>query len=133
MSFARILRITAITLMILTGINAVIAGLLFIISPSGEMMGMTTEYLKHSPFTSFFIPGLVLFTVNGLLNFYSAFLSWRKLPKHAFFITLQGALLMGWIGIQVIMVNDFNMLHLIMGSIGILLTIIGLVLLYKKY
>jgi hypothetical protein len=84
MSFARIIRILAILLMILTGINAIIAGLLFMISPSGEMMGMTVEYLKYSPFKSFFLPGLILLSVNGLMNFYSAYLCWRKLPKHAF-------------------------------------------------
>lgn len=132
MSFARIIRISAILLMILTGINAVIAGLLFMISPSGEMMGMTVEYLKYSPFKSFFLPGLILLTVNGLLNFYSAYLCWRKLPKHAFFVTMQGILLTGWIGIQVIMVRDFNALHMIMGSIGIVLIISGIILIYKK-
>lgn len=132
MSLARILRITAITLMILTGINAVIAGLLFMISPSGEKMGMTIEYLKYSPFTNFFIPGLVLFTVNGLLNFYTTYLTWKKLPKYTLYIVAQGILLVGWIGVQILMVKDFNILHKVMGSIGLILMILGSVLIFSQ-
>ena len=132
MKRTRIIRIIAIVLMLITGLNAVVAGILFIISPSGNMMGMTTDYLKYSPFTNFFIPGLVLFTVNGLLNFYTTYLTWKKLPKYALYIVAQGILLVGWIGVQVIMVKDFNMLHEVMGSIGLALMILGSVLIFSQ-
>ena len=111
-------RLVAILLMFLTGINALVAGLLFITDPSGAKMGMTTGYLKHAPFQNFLIPGIVLFTANGLLNIGGAVMVIRKSPWQQIAVFLQGVLLCGWIVIQVIMVRDINPLHIIMLSIG---------------
>ncbi|MBL7882921.1 MAG: hypothetical protein JNL69_02555, partial [Bacteroidia bacterium] len=69
----RILKIISISLLVLTAINAAVAGVLFIIDPSGQKMGMSISYIKDSPFKSFLIPGIVLLIVNGLLNFIAAF------------------------------------------------------------
>lgn len=118
-------RNTSIFLLIFTGINAIIAGFLFIIAPSGNKMGMTTEYLKNSPFSSYLIPGIILFLVNGVLNLISAFMTIKKHQLYPLLIILQGILLTGWIFVQVLMVRDFNILHFVMGSIGITLIICG--------
>lgn len=118
-------RNTSIFLLIFTGINAIIAGFLFIIAPSGNKMGMSTEYLKNSPFSSYLIPGIILFLVNGVLNLISAFMTIKKHQLYPLLIILQGILLTGWIFVQVLMVRDFNILHFVMGSIGITLIICG--------
>ena len=68
-SLKQYLRLTSISLLLLTAINATVAGVLFIIDPSGHGMGMSVSYIKDSPFTSYLIPGIVLLIVNGFLNF----------------------------------------------------------------
>ena len=121
-------RSISISFLLLTGINAIIAGLLFIIDPSGKKMGMSTSYLSHSPFSTFLIPGITLFLVNGLLNIITAVTTINKYKHYPVLILLQGLFLTGWIIVQVIWVKDFNALHLTMLSIGIVLIANGIIL-----
>lgn len=68
----------AIALLVLTGLNALAAGAAFMVEPSGSGMGMTTDYLKYSPFRDFFFPGLLLFRFIGLFSVVVAFLTVKK-------------------------------------------------------
>ncbi len=128
----KIARIFLIILLFLTSINALIAGLLFIIEPSGKLMGMTIEYIKNSPFQSFLIPGIVLFTFNGILNLLAGIAVILKKWYAAYFAIIQGVILVSWIVIQMIMVQDFNILHLIMFIIGTLLIVGGIIIRKSK-
>lgn len=117
----RFIRLSVLILLFLTGINALIAGGLFVLDPTGSKMGMSVDYLKHSPFETFLIPGTVLFFVNGMLNILAA-VSVIQQKRYAHrFVCIQGLLLTGWIIVQVMMVKDINPLHIIMFSIGLLL------------
>ena len=124
----KIFRITSIILLLFTGINAIVAGLLFIFDPSGQKMGMSTAYLFHSPFSSFLLPGITLLVVNGLFNIIAAIYCIKKHPLYPLLILLQGVFLSGWILFQVYWVRDFNGLHMTMLAIGIVLLINGLLL-----
>jgi hypothetical protein len=128
-SLKQYLRLTSISLLLLTAVNATVAGVLFIIDPSGHGMGMSVLYIKDSPFTSYLIPGIALLIVNGLLNFIAAYFVFSKKPFASLWVSIQGILLSGWIVIQVIMVKDISMLHIIMFTIGIILTMSGFLLL----
>nr|WP_293836747.1 hypothetical protein [uncultured Arsenicibacter sp.] len=124
-TFPKAGRIIALILLFLTGINAVIAGYLFVIDPSGGQMGMSGAYLVHSPFSSYLIPGLILFFVNGVFNLVTGILTLRHYRLAPSLVFIQGILLTGWIGVQVAMVRDVNALHFIMTAIGILLMVCG--------
>jgi hypothetical protein len=127
-SLKRYLRFTSISLLLLTAINATVAGVLFIIDPSGHKMGMSVSYIKNSSFNSYLIPGIVLLTVNGLLNFIAAYFVFKKKPFASLLVIIQGMLLSGWIVIQVILVKDISLLHIIMFIIGTILTMSGFLL-----
>lgn len=118
-------KIVVIILLILTAINALIAGGIFILYPSGQKMGMTPEYLTYSPFRSFLLPGIVLFVVIGILNLLTALLSIGNHYHANTMITFQGVLLCGWIAMQVLMVRDINTLHIVMFSVGVILFLYG--------
>jgi len=49
------------------GTGAIGGGAAMIISPSGEMMQMPLSMIENSPFDSFLIPGIILFSVLGLI------------------------------------------------------------------
>jgi len=83
----KITRILLITLLLITSINALISGFLFIVDPTGKLIGMTTDYLKASPFTSFLIPGIVLFTVNGIMNLVAGVALIKRKP-YASYLTI---------------------------------------------
>ena len=124
----KIVRILAIFLLLLTAVNALVAGRRFISDPSGQKIGMSTAYLASSPFSTYLIPGWVLLVVNGLMNVIAATASIIRSKRYPLFVILQGILLSGWIIIQVILVKDLNILHYSMFSIGLLLTCCGIIL-----
>lgn len=112
----RFLRISSIILLLFTGINALVAGLLFVLEPQGSLIGLTTDYIKHSPFNSYLIPGITLLLVIGIGSIFAAVQVIRKRPAHPLWIIAQAINLSGWIAVQIFMVHDFNLLHAIMGS-----------------
>lgn len=54
-------------LLALLGIGAIFGGGVLIISPSGELFGMPLSMLVNSPFSNFLLPGIILFSVLGLM------------------------------------------------------------------
>ncbi len=128
----RRIRVLSIILLFITGLNALVAGYLFILDPSGKYVGITTELLEHSPFKNYLIPGLVLFTFNGIMNIVAAGLTIRRIRFYPYLILFQGIVLVVWILLQVVFLQMFQALHFVMGVIGIVLIICGASLAGKK-
>lgn len=59
------------------------------------------EWLEGSPFKSYFVPSLLLFTVVGGSCFVAAVLVFLMHPKAQRFSILAALILLGWIGVQV--------------------------------
>jgi hypothetical protein len=70
-------------------------------------------WLESSPFNDFLIPGLVLFFAVRGNAFYAgiAILRRWRFPYEAAFIA--GAMVFGWMSIQVLIINSANALHYI--------------------
>lgn len=47
--------------------TSLIGGAMLVLKPDGSLLGMQTEWLDQSPFKNYLIPGLILFTLNGIL------------------------------------------------------------------
>ena len=52
---------------IILGINGLIGGILLVIKTDGSLLGMKTDWLNHSPFKNYFIPGLLLSLFLGVM------------------------------------------------------------------
>lgn len=118
--------VAAIVLLILISLNALAAGYSFLSDPSGNGLGITTTYLQPSaPFENYFIPGLVLFSVIGVWGTVVAVLAIIQSRHYAFFVLVQGCILLVWIAIQLMMVTTFHPLHLVIGLSGIVLIFFG--------
>lgn len=48
-------------------LNAIGGGGALMLAPDGSLLQIPLEWMEHSPFTDFFIPGFILFSLNGLL------------------------------------------------------------------
>lgn len=95
---------------------------------SGVKLQLPLSHLEHTPFNDYRIPGLVLFTVNGvfsLLTLLALLFNLKIAPK---LVILQGLLLAGWIIIQVIMIRSVNWMHWMYWGVGMLLMAIGYLL-----
>jgi len=119
------LRILACLLLLFNGTGALFGGWSFIQDPTGSDLQIPTTYLEHSPFKDFLIPGIVLFTVNGVLSLVTLVWTLMQWKQYGWLIMIKGAMLVGWIIIQMIMLREINLYHFIFGSIGIILLWIG--------
>ncbi len=119
------IRLTTILLLLIVAINGLAAGYLFIIDPSGAKLNIPVSILSHSPFYNFLIPGIILFTVNGIFNLIAAIATILRLKIYPNLVVWQGIILIGWIAIQIILLQNFNLLHLIMIIIGLTLFVFG--------
>jgi len=127
----KLLKIAASLLLLLNAIAALYGGGNLIIHPDGSSMQMSLDWLKHTPFHNYLIPGIILFIANGLFSI-SVLGVLHLRPRLApWFVMSQGAILTGWIFIQILMVQILNPHHLVFGFIGIVLIIIGWLL--RKY
>lgn len=86
---------------VFVAVGALPAGWSMITTPDGSGLGMSTELLAGSPFTDFFIPGILLFAGNGLLQVLGAVFSFGK-SKYAGILGIGlGLFLLVWILVQV--------------------------------
>ena len=100
-------------LQVFVGIGALPAGLLMIIDPSGSLVGMTIDILSQSPFSNFLVPGIVLFTVNGICNLVASFLCFKQSPNAGNIGLLLGIFLLAWLCIQILYLGPIHWLQVL--------------------
>lgn len=120
MSWIRIL----FCLQFLIGVGAVPAGFALIINPSGANLGLPLELLQGSPFGSYLIPGIVLFSVIGVGNIAGGILTLRRKAIAGEFAAVSGVLLMVWIIVQVLII-PFHWLQPLYFILGLMVLILG--------
>lgn len=122
------LKIITFILLLINGVGALYGGFNLVLYPDGSSLHITTEWLRYSPFTDFFIPGFILLVTNGFFSFLVLTFLILDHKRLQLLIIAQGAILSGWIGIQILLLREIVALHIIMGSIGIALIACGLLL-----
>ena len=126
------IRIIAIVFLFIIGLNALAAGYSFITEPSGSGLGISTDYLRYSPFRDYFIPGIILFTAIGIFSIVAAIMAIKRKNIYPLFLFTEGCLLLGWIVIQVLMVKDINWMHITCFCVGIVLILGGIMTVPKQ-
>ena len=124
-------RLASIILLLLVAINALAAGYSFMVEPTGAGLGIDTSYMNaRAPFADYFFPGLILFSCLGICSLITAFMLIRKGKWSAYLLIVQGLIICGWIVVQLLLVDRPHLLHLVIGSIGVILSIGGWKLLH---
>jgi hypothetical protein len=116
----------SLILLAFNAVGALYGGSLLMLDPLGGLIHMPSHWLLHSPFVDYFIPGLILFFVNGVLSLMAAVMTYKKTKYYTYFISWQGVLLTGWIMLQVYFIQTIHPLHVVMGVIGVSLFVLGL-------
>ncbi len=119
-------------LLLFNGIGALYGGWNLMMHPDGSSIQLTPDWLLHTPFTNYFIPGLVLFIFNGLFSMVAFAALLFKHRLYPWLIMAQGAILMGWIVIQMLLIQTVYFLHYVMGGTGIALLVAGYLLLKRN-
>lgn len=125
-------RLILLLLLLILGINGLAGGLLLVIHPDGSLLGMQQGWLENTPFPNYFIPGIMLFFVNGLIpmaafiglvfRMKSRFFGWFNLfpDKHWGWTwsLYSGIITMGWIIGQQLL-TEYFILQPIIASMGL--------------
>lgn len=119
------LKFFSVLLLLFNGIGAVYGGYNLVTKPDGSSMQMPLTFLQHSPFQDYFIPGVLLFIANGLFSLFVCLAVLLNLKNYSWLVMIQGAILIGWIQIQILMIKTIVHLHIIMGLTGFLLLLCG--------
>jgi hypothetical protein len=124
-------RMLSFALLLITGAAAVFGGGSMLMDPSGGQLGLPVNLLDNTPFKTFFVPGLILFLVVGALAIVTAVLTVLKSSYTARLTVLQGAILVGWIGIQSVLLRMIDPIQVMAGGIGFTLFCLGLIEAYE--
>ena len=122
------------------GLGAMGGGGALIISPSGKLLGMPLSMLEESPFNSFFVPGIILFSVLGLIPIW-LIIALLKKPESKlaeninFFNDMHWAwtysiyiafVLIFWIQIQMVFLSTVYWLHTFYMFLAVLIIFVAL-------
>ncbi|HTL80667.1 MAG TPA: hypothetical protein VL651_03120 [Bacteroidia bacterium] len=128
----KLLRAITIILLLFNGIGALYGGWKLITDPSGTSLGLSLDFLEHSPFRNYLFPGITLFCLNGLLSLFICYSVIAKKKYYPFLVLMQGLLLTGWIVIQLLMLQFVFFLHFVMGGTGLVLILLGIGLFIER-
>jgi hypothetical protein len=97
-----------LVLEVLLSVGALGGGLVLMIAPRGEIMPLPLAALAGSPFETYFVPGLILFTIIGLGPLVAAVLTWARHPVAPFLAVVVGAGLLVWVAVEVAIIGYSN-------------------------
>lgn len=119
------LQVFVVVLLLINAAGAYYGGNSLIRDPSGSSLGLKTDLLEHSPFTDYYIPGIVLFLVNGVFCTIALLAVLVRHQLGPLLVLVQGLLLTGWILVQMLFIQTFHPFHLIFGGGGLVLIYLG--------
>jgi hypothetical protein len=124
----RIARTTAIIVLIFVGLSGLVGAIPLMFHAHDEPWWMPQSLLRHSPFHSFLVPGIILFFAIGLLSCWVSWLAIRKSPGYGWWVALQGCVLLGWITVEVVMLRLVMWAQIFYAAVAMVLVLSGMIL-----
>ncbi len=113
------------------GVGAIFGGGAAIFDPV-EPLGVPAELLENSPFSNYFIPGLILFIVIGFGSIFSGFTAISKSKYQGYFSSVSSWGLMIWIVVQCLMIRAVAFPHVFFFFIGLIGAALAFRILYIR-
>lgn len=123
--YNRLIRIIAISLLLANGIHAMTTGYAFTIRPVWNLPGLTIPYLTPFSPENFFMPGILLFLILGLMSIIISIIALLRGAFYPYLISLQGVALLVWTLSQIIFLGFLHPMLVVIGIISIMLIPIG--------
>lgn len=116
-----------IGILIFIGMLAMGGGLVLVIFPKGELMDFPLSLLDKTPFTDYFLPGLLLIILIGISSLICAALVKKDRHQYSKFMMYQALLIIGWLIVQLNLNKDFYhpLYHVPLFCMAIIVLIIG--------
>jgi hypothetical protein len=117
-------RILLLFVLAYEGLGGLVGGSFLFARPGGELMKMPVE-IMHGTFSSFLIPGIILFAM-GLLSLYAFYRILRKAPGDWMWACVGLCGWYIWFVVEIIILKELHWLHLMWGLpvlLGIIMAI----------
>ena len=101
-------------------LGAIGGGLLLVLDPSGNTLGVPSTLIEGTLFPNFLIPGFFLLVVNGIGSLIGAVFTFTKRRCAQEIAIALGAILVLWIVIQVSIIKSIGFLHVLYFTLGII-------------
>lgn len=112
-------------MLIINGATATYGGINLLLWADGSSLGIPPGLLSDTPFTDYFIPGLLLLLFNGISSIIVVIIFICKSSYSIWLVQIQGLALLTYIVIQVLMIDVIVPLHVVCGFAGIVLILFG--------
>jgi hypothetical protein len=107
------------------GLGALAGGLGLVSDPTGANLGLPADLLESTPFSSYLVPGIVLFTINGAGSLLGSVATFRRLRWAGETAMALGAFLVAWILAQIYWFAGVHWLHALYLGLGSLELVLG--------
>lgn len=118
-------------LQLFIGMGAVAGALPMILTPLGSEEALSIELLRNTPFTSYLIPGIVLFSINGVGSLVASYFSLKRLKPAGIMGMVFGIALIIWIIVQLYLMGFASWLQPLYFALGTLELLFG-VIIYRR-
>ncbi len=112
-------------------IGALFGGMAGMLSPY-EPLGIPNELLEGSPFSSYFIPSLILFAIIGLGHTFSGLTALKNSKHQGYISSVFSWALMIWIVVQCIIIETVDFLHVLYFILGLIGAVLGFLILAER-
>jgi hypothetical protein len=117
-------RRLVVALCLVAGVTATAGGLALALRPDGSLIKAPLDLLRHTPFQSFLVPGILLAGVVGLFNLLGGLWLARTRSQAAILVALTaGTLLTGWITVEMLLFRTVHWLQLFYLVVGMITTV----------
>lgn len=113
----RVYRIL-LCLHLFVGLGAIFGGLAGMLNPY-QPLGIPLDLIEGSPFSNYFVPSLILFTVIGLGHLFSDLTAWHRSYQQGYISSVFSWALVIWIVVQCIFMRAVAFPHVLYFLIGL--------------
>ncbi len=110
----------AVVLEVFLGLGALFGGGALILAPDGHLLGMPVKLLAGSPFPSFLVPGIILFSLIGVGPLMAAAITLRRQALAPLAAVAVGVTLIGWVSVEMVVLAGLGSLawtlYLVLGA-----------------
>ena len=119
------LVLVLVCLLMLLGLGGIGGGIVMLIDPTGEIMGLPSGLLDTVPISDFFLPGLFLIFVMGVLPIWVGIGLWRRTRWGWLGAVVVSVLLILWIGFQIFLWGAPILLQVFYLALGFVLLMLS--------
>lgn len=101
-----------VILVALISLTALFSGIALIARPDGSLLGLPLSLIEPTPFRDFLVPGIILGGAVGGLNLVALVLLLGRHPSRLGWTFAGGVTLVLWLIVQLLLINEFHLLHL---------------------